>query len=187
MKYTLRKDLKLELGLVTLYRIERISTKKLGGWIESEKNLSQEGEAWVLDNAMVLDNARVSGNARVSDSALVCDNAQVYSNAMVSGYVRVYGHARVYGDAKVSGNAEVSGNARLFRRSDLFHAIVGNSYPITATPQNITVGCQIKTHAQWLKVTKKQAVDMGLPADMYAEYRKLIKLAVSFIKKGSKK
>ncbi len=68
-----------------LFRIEALkdfgNVKKgdKGGWVGSEKNLSQEYDAWVFGNA------RVSGDARVS------------------GNVRVFGDARVSGDAWVSG------------------------------------------------------------------------------------
>lgn len=77
----------------TLYRIEAlkdfsdIKAGDLGGWIQSEANLSQDGSCWVADNAHIYDNARVSGNAWVSD------NAHIYGNARVSGNVRVYGDA----------------------------------------------------------------------------------------------
>ena len=55
----------------TLRQIEAIENfgdvKKgdIGGWIETEKNLSMYGNAWVSDDARVFGNARVSGNARV--------------------------------------------------------------------------------------------------------------------------
>ena len=38
----------------------------IGGWIEGEKNLSHEGDAWVYGNAGVSGYARVYGNAGVS-------------------------------------------------------------------------------------------------------------------------
>ena len=38
----------------------------IGGWIEGEKNLSHEGDAWVFGNAWVYGNAEVYGNAWVS-------------------------------------------------------------------------------------------------------------------------
>ena len=60
---------------------------ELGGYVEKEENLSNDGNAWVY------------GDARV------------YGNAEVSGDARVYGNARVFGDAEVSGNARVFGNA----------------------------------------------------------------------------
>ena len=56
----------------------------LGGWIESEKNLSQEGNAWVYGDA------HVYGDARVYDNAQVCGSAIVYGNARVCGDAQVY-------------------------------------------------------------------------------------------------
>ena len=89
----------------------------LGGYIEKESNLSQEGDCWVYPDAWVYGNAgvygnawvsgdaQVRGNAQVSDSARVYGNAQVYGNAWVSGYVCVFGNALVFGNARVRGNA----------------------------------------------------------------------------------
>lgn len=42
----------------------------LGGWVESEGNLTQEGDCWVFGNAQVFDDAQVFGNARVFDAAV---------------------------------------------------------------------------------------------------------------------
>ena len=50
-----------------------VGTGELGGYIEKEENLSENGNAWVSGNATVSgdawvsDNATVSGNARVSE------------------------------------------------------------------------------------------------------------------------
>ena len=73
----------------------------LGGWIEKEENLSQDGNAWVYCNAMVY------GNARVYCNAIVYGNAWVYGNAMVGGDAEVYGNAWVYGNAMVHGDSYV--------------------------------------------------------------------------------
>ena len=81
-KYELTTETKVVFGR-TLYRIRAlvafgdVDAGELGGWIEKESNLAQDGNAWV------------SGNARVSG------DARVYGNA------EVYGNARVYGDAEV--------------------------------------------------------------------------------------
>jgi cytoskeletal protein CcmA (bactofilin family) len=101
----------------TLYRIRALKNfngalkGSLGGFIEKEENLSQEGSAWVSGNALVYEDAQVSGDARVYGNVLVSENARVYGNAWVSGDALVYGNARVYGDAWVSGDARVYGNA----------------------------------------------------------------------------
>ena len=103
-------DEKKQIGNVVLFRVKAlINTKffkkgELGGWIEKESNLSQNGNAWVSGNAQVYGNARVSGNA------------QVYDDARVSGNAWVYDDARVSGNAWVSGNAHVSGDARVYKQ-----------------------------------------------------------------------
>ena len=88
-----------------------VSAGELGGFVEKEENLSNNGNAWVYGNAQVSGNARVCGNARVSGDARVSGNAQVSGNARVSGNAWVYGDAQVYGNARVYGNAWVYGDA----------------------------------------------------------------------------
>ena len=92
----------------------------LGGWIEKEENLSQDGNAWVYCNAMVY------GNARVYCNAIVYGNAWVYGNAMVGGDAEVYGNAWVYGNAMVHGNAMVGGDAEVYGNAWIYgNAMVG--------------------------------------------------------------
>ena len=73
-----------ELNGVTLQQIIALESfgdaleGDIGGWIEKESNLSQEGDAWVYGDA------QVSGNARVFRYAQVYGNAQVYGDARVN-------------------------------------------------------------------------------------------------------
>ena len=87
----------------------------IGGYIEKEDNLSQDGNAWVYGNAKVCGNAKVYGDAKVCGNAWVYENAEVYGNAEVCGNAKVCGNAEVYGDAEVCGDAKVCGNAILRR------------------------------------------------------------------------
>ena len=81
-KYKLT-DETIEVEGKALYRIEalkdfcEIKKGDKGGFIESEDNLSHEGNAWVYDDACVYD------NALVTDDACVCGNARVYDNDWV--------------------------------------------------------------------------------------------------------
>ena len=79
-----------------------------GGYVESEANLSHDGDCWVTGDAWV------SGNAQVSGDAWVSGDAYVFGNAKVSGDAWVFGDAWVAGDAWVSGNALVSGNSQVY-------------------------------------------------------------------------
>jgi hypothetical protein len=127
-KYELTSETK-EINGVVLHRIKalkdfvnrglQVSKGDLGGWIESEKNLSQENNCWVSGDARVFgyarvfEDARVYGNAWVFGNAWVSKSARVYGYALVSGYAQVSGNALVFGNARVSGYAEVFGNARV--------------------------------------------------------------------------
>lgn len=110
-----------------LYRIRAlkdfgdVKAGDLGGYIESERNLSQEGNCWVSDEARVYDNAKVSGNARVYNDAKVFGNAQIYDNAGVFDDTEVYGNAKVYGKAEVSESAEVFGKAQVFGNTGIYN------------------------------------------------------------------
>ena len=110
----------------TLHRIKAlrdfndVKAGDLGGWVESEDNLSQYEKCWLCDNAIVYGDAIVCNNARIYDNAIVygdaivCDNARIYDNAIVYGDARIYGNAIVHGDAIVYGDARIYGNARIY-------------------------------------------------------------------------
>ena len=86
-KYELTDDFICHNGRI-LYRIRalrdfsNVRAGDLGGYIQTEHNLSHEGNAWVYDDAKVFDNAEVSGK------------------------VEVYGNAHIVGNAKVNGKAD---------------------------------------------------------------------------------
>ena len=113
MKYRITENSKLFYG-TTLYQIQGVDNGELGGWIEKESNLDQEGSCWVYGNALVLGDARVLGDAQVYGDARVLGNARVFGDAQVFGDARVSGNAEVFGDAQVYGDARVYGDAQVF-------------------------------------------------------------------------
>ena len=122
-KYELVLEDSIEFFEQKLFRIraltdfDSVKAGDLGGYIQSNENLSHEGNAWVSEDAKVCeraevcDNAEVSGDAIVSGSARVCDDAKVYDNAEVWGNAKVSGNATVKDNTEVWGEAEISGNA----------------------------------------------------------------------------
>jgi hypothetical protein len=77
-KYELTSETKGINGVI-LHRIKalkdfvcqgfQVNKGDLGGWVESESNLAQEGNCWVFGNALVSGDALVSGNALVFGNA----------------------------------------------------------------------------------------------------------------------
>ena len=156
-KYEFTGETKIVYGR-TLRRIKAIvaigatvAPGDIGGWIESENNLSVSGNAWVYGkaevygNACVFGNARVSGNACVYGNAMVSGNAEVYGNASVHGDAWVSGNAKVYGNAMVYGNAEVYGDAKVYGNADYMTFknswSSGGWFTYTASNKKWKVGC----------------------------------------------
>ena len=111
---------------ITLHRIvavrnfSNVYKGDLGGWIESEENLSHDYNAWVYDDAQVYGNAKICGNAKISGNAKVYENTKVYGNAQVYGNATVYGNAWVYGYAKVCSGAHVYDDAEVYENADVY-------------------------------------------------------------------
>lgn len=139
-KYELTQNVR-KIGDTTLHQIKAlknfgyIKAGELGGYIEKENNLSQEGKAWVHKDAMVYDAARVYEDASVSDDAMVAGCAEVYGNAKVYDNALVFGNARVYDGAMVYGKAKVFGNAWVFGEAN-----VSGEAEVSAFNHTITIG-----------------------------------------------
>ena len=118
----------------TLHRIkavkdfDSIKAGEFGGWIENEKNLSQDDNAWIYGEAMVFGNANVFGNAKVFANAKVYDDAIVYGNVKVYGDAKILGNAIVYGNAIVHGNAKIYDYAKVYDKANIydFAEVYGN-------------------------------------------------------------
>ena len=71
-KYELILNDSIELLDFKLFRIralisfDEVKAGDLGWYIQSEKNLSHDGDAWVADNAKVFGDAYIYGNAKIS-------------------------------------------------------------------------------------------------------------------------
>lgn len=116
-KYELIDDRHYHLRRIRAVRdIPEIGVREgdIGGWVESERNLSHEGTCWVGDRAVVSSNAIVSGDAIVSGNALVADNARVNGDARVTGKAIVSRNARVTGNARVSDSAQVTDDVMVY-------------------------------------------------------------------------
>ena len=140
----------------TLYRIialkdfDDVKKGDLGGFVESEDNLSQFGECWISGYAKVYDDAFVYRNARISNNANVFGQAEIYGDAFVYGNSRVYDYAvvhekaeirdnaKIYGNAVIIGNAVIRGNAKVVVLTDYLTFIKawGNGTFITWTRSN---------------------------------------------------
>ena len=77
----------------------------LGGYIQSEENLSQDGKSWISDNAAVYDHAKVIGNATVREKAQVTNLAVIKDSADVSGTAWICESTVIGGKTKIDGDS----------------------------------------------------------------------------------
>lgn len=109
----------------------------IGGCIQSEKNLSQEGNCWIYDDAVVINDSSVSENAKVRNKAYIADNVRIYGNAtildnpyiigqacifdnaIVSGFTYIDDYALIYGNSEIKEYAEVGGKSNIYGNSTI--------------------------------------------------------------------
>ena len=160
-KYELTSETKVING-VELHRIKalesfgNIKEGELGGWIESEKNLSQYGDAWVGENAKVYGNATVRGNA------IICGDATVFGNA------------EVFGNAKVFGNAEVRGKEDFIVFKNWWSS--GRYFTWTRSNNKWEVGCFYGSGEELIAKAYKDSEKSG------REYERFVKYVESILK-----
>ncbi len=138
-KYVIMADMKPDCNGAEYYsNLRRIKAVKdfgnvkagtLGGYIESEANLSQTGNAWVGCDSRGC--AWVTGNAKVYGNALVEGAGKTNMRGEYDYYcgaTRVSNNAEVYGDAKVLAGSEIYAG-KVYGRA-VFHGI--GKYPGTS-------------------------------------------------------
>ena len=118
MKYKLTGETKLFSGtlvhqIIATRSFGLVREGTVGGWIESEANLSQQGRCWIAEQAVAMGNARVCEDAQLRGAAAVWDNAVIKGNASIEDDAAVFGFATVEGNARVFEKASVCENARI--------------------------------------------------------------------------
>ena len=125
------------MNLITVYRIiamksfDNVMEGDLGGWIESETNLSQDGLCWVYDESVVYGKAKIEKNAKVIDESTVCDYAIVTECSTITHMSKISDTSIISGNAEIKkssiwGESEISDNAKI-----VGSYIYGNSYSLT--------------------------------------------------------
>lgn len=101
--------------IVAVRNFSNVKIGNFGGFVESEENLSHEGNCWIANDAKVYEHSKVFNNAWVGQ------------NATISQYAKVWGAAEVCGSAKVYGFAEVKDCAIVFEQAEIYgHTHINN-------------------------------------------------------------
>lgn len=211
MKYELTNEVR-DIGGHTVYRIRAIKdipvaedhivkAGTLGGFVESESNLSQQGLCWIYDDAVAYGGAIVSGKANVRDYAQISGNvriskkAHVYGQAVIAGNVTVRGHAWIDGEAFITaadddqlvieGNCYINGDARIDGTMTLGgNVMIGNGAMIKSDKDVFQVSLDAKDeiiNATFYRTRK----GIGC-TDHHIEHPSLDEYRDTFLRAGSK-
>ena len=96
---------------------EIIKAGDLGGRIQGEHNLSQEGNCWIGYNARAYD------NSMVKDNAVMKDSSEAYGNSTVSGNAVMKDFSTIWDFSTISGNAVMKDFSKIWD----FSTVSGNS------------------------------------------------------------
>ncbi len=98
---------------------EQVKAGDLGGFVESEGNLSFEAgdEAWIFDDAICAGGGYVDKNSRLYGYAIVCNHGYVSQDSAMSAHARVEDDAYIR-RADVCGHARVSGHGMVLSSPD---------------------------------------------------------------------
>lgn len=141
-KYEFVNEHKTLVGGETLHRIKalkdfgNVKAGDLGGWIEFEANLSQEGDCWVYDEAMAYD------GACVCDKAILRHNTQAYDSALIKDSAVLIDHACAYGKAVVCDKALLEDRALAYN-----HVIICDKAVLKADAQVYVDGTVVSGEA----------------------------------------
>lgn len=188
--------------IISLKSFENVSVGDVGGWIETEKNLSHFGNCWVKDNSKIGEDALVYGNAIVEGNSIVLGNSHIFGSARISENVIVYGRSKLFGRCEVSGNAHiyqsacVSFNAKISGKSKIRgNTLIKNeissgeiySYDIEKYNINysgkdsggndfVRVGCQIHSITNWKDDTFRNQIvqKYSFPKRLVSQFLKIL-------------
>ena len=96
-----------------------VKTGDIGGFIQTEYNLSQEGNCWIYDNAMCMDNAKCTDDSKMFDRSCMCGNSRMYDNSEMYDNSRMYNNAMMRDNSKMYNNAMMCDNSKMYNNSKM--------------------------------------------------------------------
>ena len=151
----------------------------LGGYIKSEKNLSQKGDCWVYPGSFAYEDASVTGSSKIMNGAHVCGNAEIDDSIIKDVGTLVCDYSKVI-------RSTVKGGAWIHHDVEVYDSVISNENDNTELSGNTTVvGANISDatdiiyvnigHTTFYRSTNKIRVSSRLlnvtnmPIDMFEE------------------
>ncbi|MDO4276248.1 MAG: hypothetical protein Q4D16_21470 [Eubacteriales bacterium] len=111
---------------------EQVEPGMLGGYVQSEENLSQEGTSWIYDEAISCEEAVVTKDGRMYDRTVARDSALVGGDARLFEYAKAEGHSCIL-SGELKENARAAGEAVVQKAETGEAPVIGRSSHIYGT------------------------------------------------------
>lgn len=167
-KYRLTEAIKTTLDGRTLHRIEALRNIEnqgeilvhrgdIGGFVESESNLSHDGTCWIYDyseargNAKIMHDAKISGCSKVVGHAMVEHNAVINNRSIIAGVAIVRQHAFIYHSNIYGGSNIIEGfvniiNTKIYGDRINIYGRVRTKSGVTIEGNDIKIGGDFVLH-----------------------------------------
>lgn len=127
---------------IKLYRIQALKTftksggynpiihvGELGGYVETEDNLSQEGNCWIFGDAKVKDGGKVIDDAIIFDKVMVSNNSVIRGNSVVRDRCFVTHRSDIFdstlvGDVTVSDQSSIHSGSFLYGEIEVYKSVI---------------------------------------------------------------
>lgn len=114
---------------------EQVGPGALGGYVQTEDNLSQDGTCWIYDQAICCEEAVVEDDGRMFDGAVARGSALISGDARMFEWAVAEGNSSFFSgelkeDARLSGNAVVNRSDNglsplIGRKSNVYGSVCG--------------------------------------------------------------
>lgn len=133
-KYELLSDDSIKYRGRTLYRIRalrdfsNVGKGDLGGYIESEDNLSHDDDCWIYDEAKAMDSSYVTGNAKLMDLAVIRDRAVISGNALACYHSEICDDSSIRDDSSITDSAIITGKAVIAGNATIYADVTKDAF-----------------------------------------------------------
>ena len=129
--------------------------------------------AWIGSGAMIESGAWIGSRAVIESGAWIEDGAVIESRAVIES------------GAWIGGGAWIGSGAWILKGTKIPSKLNGATFQcgqflITVNEDKLAIGCEIKPIKDWMEMTKRQAIKLGLREHLYPQYKYIVEMIAKY-------
>ena len=118
--FTMRFEGRILYRIRALKDFSDVKKGELGGWVQSENNLSQEHDCWIYNDGKCMDNAIVCDDSYMCDYSKMYNNSRLYNNSMLYDYSEMRDNSKMFGDSIMLDCSYMCDDSKMYDHSSMF-------------------------------------------------------------------